>query len=270
MRAQAHTARDGASWVKAGWLLFRRQPLQFSTLIMTYLLLTLAALALRQLEDPIGQILTFALVVFLPGLSVGFLEGARNAEQDRLILPPLLFRPFSSGRGRLGLLCIGAAQFIGINALFMLLELAVFGTVNPPLDHLDPENLSPADQFELVRLSAIAVAALLGVMVPLWFAPVLVSWHGLPPVKAMFFSVAAVWRNRSAFLVYLICWGMIFLFAPLAVSILMHAVGLDKVAVIALLPVIVALMGTLYCSHYAIYRSVFGGTSPVLIKDESG
>ncbi len=40
----------------------------------------------------------------------------------------------------------------------------------------------------------------------MWYAPVFVAWHRLQPVKALFYSLVGVWRNRSAFAVYLLGW----------------------------------------------------------------
>eukprot|EP01041_Mallomonas_annulata_P022433 gene22433-42727_t len=52
-----------------------------------------------------------------------------------------------------------------------------------------------------------------------WHAPGLVHWHGVPPVKALFFSIVACVRNFGAFLVYGLGWLGVFLLGGLVVSI---------------------------------------------------
>jgi len=53
-----------------------------------------------------------------------------------------------------------------------------------------------------------------------WHAPGLVHWHNVAPVKALFFSIVACWRNFGAFAVYGLSWMGVFLGAGLAMSLL--------------------------------------------------
>ncbi|KAG1598512.1 hypothetical protein G6F46_014177 [Rhizopus delemar] len=48
-----------------------------------------------------------------------------------------------------------------------------------------------------------------------WHAPVLVAWHGLRLIQALFFSGIACWRNKWPFLVYGAPWALVFLFIDL-------------------------------------------------------
>ncbi|HEY9208841.1 MAG TPA: BPSS1780 family membrane protein, partial [Acidovorax sp.] len=51
-----------------------------------------------------------------------------------------------------------------------------------------------------------------------WHAPGLVHWHGVPPVKSLFFSIVACLRNFGAFTVYGLAWMGVFLLGGLVVS----------------------------------------------------
>ena len=51
-----------------------------------------------------------------------------------------------------------------------------------------------------------------------WHAPGLVHWHGVPPVKSLFFSIVACLRNFGAFTVYGLAWMGVFLVGGLVVS----------------------------------------------------
>jgi hypothetical protein len=46
----------------------------------------------------------------------------------------------------------------------------------------------------------------LPVSLAFWHAPALVHWHGIPPVKSLFFSFVACMRNAGAFTMYGLGW----------------------------------------------------------------
>jgi hypothetical protein len=46
----------------------------------------------------------------------------------------------------------------------------------------------------------------LPVSLAFWHAPALVHWHGVPPVKSLFFSFVACVRNAGAFTMYGLAW----------------------------------------------------------------
>ena len=54
----------------------------------------------------------------------------------------------------------------------------------------------------LVNLMLIGAGLQTLLLGALWYAPLLVAWHGLSASKAAFFSAAAAWINWRAFLVY--------------------------------------------------------------------
>jgi hypothetical protein len=96
------------------------------------------------------------------------------------------------------------------------------------------------------------------VLVLMWFAPILVAWHGLGPAKAMFGSVIACTRNLGAMLVY----GLTAMAASLAASI--AVVGLLSMLISSreLLSLLVApfglvMMTIVQASFYPMYRSIF-------------
>ena len=66
-----------------------------------------------------------------------------------------------------------------------------------------------------------------------WHAPGLVHWHGVPPVKALFFSIVACVRNFGAFLVYGLSWMGVFLLAGVVMTLataLLATLGLGAAA----------------------------------------
>ena len=97
-------------------------------------------------------------------------------------------------------------------------------------------------------------------MLSFWFAPMLVAWNDVPPLKALFFSIVAVLRNWPAFAVYGASVVALSAIAPgllrAAVSVLPGTVGTLFGAAVSLAMIFV-LMPTLFASIYVSYREVF-------------
>src|SRR5262249_120223 len=112
----------------------------------------------------------------------------------------------------------------------------------------------------------LAVLTALAFYVPVsmlfWFSPLLSSWHAVPPVKAMFFSIISCWRNRGAFVVYGVLWFAVAITVSLGLSALLQALGAGDLALIVLMPASIIVTTMLYCSFYATYRGCFGVQGP--------
>jgi hypothetical protein len=117
-----------------------------------------------------------------------------------------------------------------------------------------------ADASGILATLALAAGLYGAVMTIFWFAPVLAAWHGLQPVKALFFSMAACFMNWRAFLLYgVIAIAAIFAIPYLVVSLLVLVSGgtLKARDPQVLLPFVLILLPPLYASFYASYRDVF-------------
>ncbi len=85
------TAFSGWQWIKQGFVLFRRQPAEVSTLFVLYVFLTV----MLSLIPVIGLILRFILV---PAFSMAFMQACVDIEQDKRVYPnPAFDRPFVTG-----------------------------------------------------------------------------------------------------------------------------------------------------------------------------
>ncbi len=118
----------GWLWIRAGWRLFRRQPLGFVALLFFYWLLLLSASAvIGWLAHGLGLLLPFAsadliagfgsvlVAMFTPALTVGFMQACRSKEAGQPVHPLLLFAPFRSGKKTLrALLVLGAIQVFAL------------------------------------------------------------------------------------------------------------------------------------------------------------
>jgi hypothetical protein len=106
----------------------------------------------------------------------------------------------------------------------------------------------------------------MGLYVPLsmmfWHAPALLHWHGVPPVKSMFFSLVASWRNFGAFTVYTLAWLSVFLGAGVVLLAVVSLIGEASLAETIMMPVALLMAAMFFTSVYFTVRDCFGETVP--------
>ncbi|MEO8935241.1 MAG: BPSS1780 family membrane protein [Burkholderiaceae bacterium] len=226
-----------------------------------------------------------------PALTVGFLQACRVADSGLAIQPLMLFAPLRAGRRTvLRLLTLGAVQMLALVCILLLTTGTDAFRPDPPGDGAattatvparatgsgdppTPVTSAPVDksasasdvpteaeQKALTRMAFQRLAqglAYLPIALLMWYAPMLVAWHELPPGKAMFFSLVAVWRNRGAFVVYGVAWLAIWILASIGLAIVTTVVGVGNVAAIVAAPLAILLLTCMYCSVYPSYATVF-------------
>jgi hypothetical protein len=249
MQARIVEARHGALWLLDGWRLFRAAPLGWLAMVFAYwIIITLASV--------VPFIGVAAASIMVPAFSVGFMAAARAASRRGPVELSLLFDGFRHQPksqlilGAIYLICLGTLLFAttlvddGALASWML-------TGRRPAE----ESLQ-SDDF----LQALVVAALLytPVLMAFWFAPPLAAWHGVGPVKALFFSFVACLLNWRPFLVYGAFSALVVVVLPLAVLLTLMLASLKIAAMSLVFPVLLVLLPTLFASFYASYRDIFG------------
>lgn len=251
MNAQVVAPARGVRWLAEGWRLFRAAPLGWLALVFGYWL----AMTVLSLVPVLGLVAASLLV---PAFSVGFMAASRAAALGQPVELPMLFAGF---RERLpAQVVLGAAYFIGLVAAVGGSMLADGGM----LARWMLTGQAPADAPEAADLYfAMGTAALLyaPVMMLLWFSPLLVAWHAMAPVKALFYSFFACWLNWRAFLAYGLAVGVVAFVLPAGALLLLalFSGGAMRVSPMAmLLPLLLLLLPTLLASFYASYRDVFG------------
>ncbi|MDR0480188.1 MAG: hypothetical protein LBH31_10415 [Burkholderiaceae bacterium] len=252
---------------------FFRQPLALGALTILFLI----ALTFLGLVIPVaGSILA---LVLTPALTVGLMAAARAADEGNLPLPPILFIAFRQGpahaRAIVALGLLYAAAIMVIISVFMLIgseQLITFlqsASQQPTPEQFEQQAAAlaalignPAVQIAL--LVALALYAL--VWIAFWYAPALVYWHGVPPVKSLFFSTVAVLKNTRAFLLYGTLWVGITLGANLillAVATQAGSAGLVFMTVaLPLLGLIITAM--FFTSQWFSFRDSFVPDAPPL------
>ena len=94
-------------------------------------------------------------------------------------------------------------------------------------------------------------------MVLFWHAPALVHWHGVSPVKSLFFSAVACLRNVGAMLLYGLAWLALFLVVGFVMSTVGVLLGGTAVARSIMMPTVLLLVAMFTTSLYFTFRDSF-------------
>ena len=212
MKLRIVPARTGMEWVKLGIRAFWRQPMALAALFF----MTMAAMSLATLIPLVGPAIALAL---LPSATLAMMVAAAQASQGRFPTPAVLLVAFRTGQQRLrDMLVLGAlyaAGFLAVMGLSALVDGGQFAQV-----YLGGAELTREMAAQPAFQSAMWLSMVLYLPLSLlfWHAPGLVHWHGVPPVKALFFSIVACARNFGAFLVYGLGWLGVFMLAGVVVT----------------------------------------------------
>ena len=263
MQAHRLPARHGVFWLVNGFYLYRRNPPLLSMLTFANLLLALFC----SLLQPIGP---FLLVLASP-LIITLIA---NACAAIAVHGPLQLKPAMLTRGLRDnlrqLLRLGMVQLACLTLATLL--------VDAVLPQIDPAMLTTAQEAgkttgKIAGPDAETIGWLLlnitlvGLMTlpAFWFAPLLTAWHGTPPVKSVFFSFVAVWRNWRAFFAYAASAAVIAVLIPALLLALFNHLGGPigsflgtLVQLLVLLTAAPVLATGAYCS----YREIMTETPP--------
>lgn len=241
-----------------GFSLFRKSPLMWALLALTYIML-------MQLLGMIPMLGWFAATVLIPVFSASFMIASRELHQGRKLRADLLFSGFKSNLPALltqgGLYLASGLAILGLSALVdggLLLKLMLFGT-KPAASALENNRLAEA--------TVLAAALYVPVLAAFWFAPALSTWRNLPALQALFYSFFAALRNWRAFLAYGFAVAILSMICSFALFVLALVVrGLlgensQSGFLLAVLPIMLTYVPTMYASFYASYLDVFEQTA---------
>jgi hypothetical protein len=243
MKLNIVPARTGITWVRLGIKTFFMQPLALAGLFFLYM----AAIILVAQIPFIGVFIGGMLV---PGATLGLMAAAAEAAKGKFPMPTVLVSAFRAGkeRGR-AMLVLGAIYTAGSLVATQLAQL-IAGTSVP----------GQASEFDPTALLALALHTPLFLM--FWHAPALVHWHGVAPVKSLFFSVIACFRNFGALVVYGMVWLGLFLGAGMLFGLLGGLVGGANMARAVMMPTALLLAAMFSTSIYFTFRDSFVAEEP--------
>jgi MFS family permease len=234
-------ARTGLQWVKLGVQTFFKQPLALTGLFFMYMA---AVLVISQLPL-LGPVLAAMLV---PAATLGLMAATAEAAGGRFPMPTVLVSAFRAGRQRgRAMLVLGAIYTVG-SLLASLLGSLVAG---------EPSAAADAQMPQVDTHTLLVLLFHLPLVVLFWHAPALVHWHGVAPVKSLFFSAVACLRNFGALLVYSLAWLAVFLAVGFFVSTVGMMLGGLAVARSIMMPTVLVLVAMFSTSLYFTFRDSF-------------
>jgi hypothetical protein len=236
-------ARTGIQWVKLGMKTFLKQPLALTGLFFMYMA---GVLVLSQLPV-VGPVLGAMLV---PAATLGLMAATAEAARGRFPMPSVLISAFRAGRQRAGAMLMLGAIYTAGSLLAGLLAGALVPD-SPPAVGADSQNPT------LDAQSMVLLLLHLPLVILFWHAPALVHWHGVAPVKSLFFSAVACLRNMSALLIYGFAWMVVFLVVGFVLSSLGMMLGGVAVARSVMMPTVLLLVAMFSTSLYFTFRDSF-------------
>jgi len=241
----------GVQWVRLGIRTFLRQPLALSGLFFLFL----AAASVLSMVPVLGNLLALMLV---PGATLGLIAAAREAAQGRFPMPWMLITAFRAGPPQLrAMLQLGALYAAATLVVFGISALFDGGTVARLYfmgGTMTPELVKQPD-FQSAVLVVMALYLPLSLL--FWHAPALTFWHGISPVKSLFFSFMACVRNFWTFVVFFLLWVMVGLGIGMLVAVVASLVGSQEMVGVVMFPATLLIAAMFFTSIYFTFIDSF-------------
>jgi hypothetical protein len=251
MKLNLVPARTGTAWVKLGIQTFFKQPLALVGLFFMFMAVMTIASQIPYLGFVIAMLL-------LPTATLGLMAATREAMGGKFPMPLILLTGFRAGRPQArAMLVLGAlyaAGFLSAMGASYLVDGGDFARV-----YLG--GATPSREMMLAADFQAAMWVFLALHLPLsllfWHAPALVHWHGLPPLKALFFSIVACLRNFWAFTVFGLMWLSLLVCAVVFVTTLAALLGSPGAAGDFLFPTLLVMASMFFTSLYFTFQDSF-------------
>ena len=175
-------------------------------------------ISVLSLIDVVGNLLALAV---LPGATLGLMAATREASKGKFPMPAVLLSAFRAESKRLpAMLILGflyAAGFVLVLGISATIDGGTFARLYLFGGELSAQHVANP-RFEMAVLMAFVLYLPLSLL--FWHAPALVFWHGVSPVKSLFFSLVACLRNFGAFMLYNLTWLAAFLLMGTVVAVI--------------------------------------------------
>ena len=241
MKLNIVPARTGITWVKLGIQTFFKQPLAMTGLFFLYMV----AATLASLIPYIGVVIALAIV---PAATLGLMAATQVAISGRFPMPAVLISAFRADKQR------GRAMLV-LGFLYAAACLLIVSVV--PLFFDAPVTRENALSPEIQGVMLVVLILYLPVSVLFWHAPALVHWHGVPPVKSLFFSAVVCLRNAGAYLLFGLTWMAVLMVMGVGVSLAAGLLASPEAAAALLMPAALLIAAMFSTSMYFTFRDSF-------------
>ena len=257
MLLQTVPARRGLQWALQGMRTFWKQPLAMSGLFFLFM----ALVSLVSMLPVVGGALA---LVLMPAFTAGLMAATQIASEGRFPTPGTVWMALRPGSRRVPMLQLGALYAFGfllLMAASMLVDGGQFARVYLAGEPIRPE-LVQSDSFQAALWLSMLLYAPLSML--FWHAPALVFWQSVPPVKSLFFSWMACWRNKGAFLVYLAVWAAVFGSAAVLAMLTATLMGDPQMTLSIMMPLALLVAAMFFTSMLFTVKDCFSATEPQL------
>jgi hypothetical protein len=251
MKLRIVPARTGLAWATTGMKTFFRQPLALAGLFFIFM----ATVSVLSLIPLLGSVLA---LVLLPGATLGLMAATAQAHGGKFPMPSVILTGFRAGPEKLrAMLILGllyALGFLLVLGLCALVDDGKFARLYLLGEGLSSEGSQNTD---LDAALVLAMVLYLPLSLMFWHAPALVHWHGVSPLKSLFFSLIACGRNLGAFLVYGLVWLAVFLGVGIVIALVSAIAGNPELASALMLPTAMLMAAMFFTSIYFSYLGCF-------------
>ncbi len=244
MKLNIVPARTGLTWVKLGIQTFFKQPLALAGLFFMYM----AAATLASLIPFIGVVLALAIV---PAATLGLMAATQEATKGKFPMPAILVSAFRAGQQR-------ARAMLVLGFLYAAACLLIVSIV--PLFFEVPVSRESALTPEMQGVMLAVMVLYLPVSVLFWHAPALVHWHGVTPVKSLFFSAVVCFKNAGAYTLFGLAWMVVLIVVGLVVSMLAGLLASPEAAAALVMPAALLMAAMFSTSIYFTFEGSFDAT----------
>ena len=200
MKLKLVPARTGATWVKLGIQTFFKQPLALVGLFFMFMALMSVATMVPMIGLPVAM-------TVLPATTLGLMVATLEATKGKFPMPLILLSGFRAGPGKVrAMLALGAMYATGFMCAMGLSYLVDGGGFAQMYlgGQVPGKEMMESSEFMAAMWTFIGLHLPLSLL--FWHAPALVYWQNLSPIKSMFFSIVACFRNFWALTVFAMVW----------------------------------------------------------------
>ena len=262
MKLRTVPASTGLQWVRLGLKTFLKQPLAMSGLFFIVMAVVSVLAMLPFLGAALSALLT-------PAINLGLMSATREATAGRFPMPAQLLTAFRGGPDKTrGMVSLGGLYGLGL-LLILLLAGLLEGGADVPATMTAEEAMRSALGSPALW---VALVSMLPLQMLFWHAPALLFWHGVPPVKSLFFSLMACWANKGALLVFLFGWAALLVVFSLALSLVSALLGGAEIAGAIVYPAVLFMASMFFTSIWFTFRDSFDGVGEPesLLTDDTG
>jgi len=258
-------ARTGMTWVQKGVKTFMAQPMVFFSLFMVFM----TAVAFLSLVPVIGGVLGLMVV---PAMTLGLMVATEQVSfgreahdgKTKMTTAAVFIAALSAVRQRArSLMILGFLYALCVLTAVWLASLFDDGQLQSVVSDDGAVNVEMMQSAAFQLAFILRLAFYVPISLLFWHAPALVHWHGITPIKSLFFSVVACFRNFGAMTMF----GVVWMLMSLAASVVLGLIGTVAVAAAGgagggfgaalIIGGSLALTAMFFCTNWFMFRDTF-------------